>query len=908
MPRRRDRRDRIEFAKTDRDLIDRFRWSTWLRGEDYAIPQWLNSNATLVDGDPSLIRERRLGELREGHVKPSNDNELRYIRNKIAILNVYQQSRSQQPDRVSPYRLELTGPQEHQPDRGKVDLLQVSPGQKKRATIVEITDDDEEVVFVSSKSCTTSQPLGTVTPASTRARRGRDKTAKAGKTALLDAALSVHQRQREADQVVPEGAPPVHLSVARYPTRLATLQRQGLAQETLPAGRATAGFTSRDSASALARSLKLERRRDRKQQRKALATQSASKNDKAAPAIGCALQRARSNIRPAAAGVSNLHPAEDLPEAWASGKRFRSGTPKQKHYEQHMYNDRPAPVHQIIIPQTGPAIEQLADDLLRLEHDRIKQHGNPIIIQQPEPAPEQLADDLLRLQNDRLKQDKAALSRTLRWEVGMRQDLAIALRSLTKMNKTLLAKTMIGGKRKASRELPNGVGEEGNDNDNHDIGEYMLQLANKIGRDLDQAVANETIHMCGLAPLRIIATHPKDVLTLAYKHLLAKPFSTVAIHWRRLYEDASLHLAVKLLRSEAAAFTPVAAGSSKRRKADKGLQGDDWVSEIVEAFDKALSLTGAPARRHVFEDALQELGKFANDTEELPATFRIRRPGPLASDHPIAVAEFALGFEAFQHWLNNEARPLIIPGTMTGWAATKQWHDPNYLLRLTMGGRRFVPVEVGESYTDEDWSQQCMPVGVFMRTFLLPDDPAKVGYLAQHDLFAQIPALKSDVSVPDYCYTTPPAADEYALKTAGLKLGKALDEPMLNAWLGPKGTKTPLHTDPYHNVLCQVVGYKYVRLYPPSQTPKLYPRGVDEAGIDMQNTSFVDVKHVRPRSLGGNIDLDAIEELEKLYPLFQEAEYEEALLGPGECLYIPLGWWHYVESLSTSFSVSFWWS
>ena len=31
------------------------------------------------------------------------------------------------------------------------------------------------------------------------------------------------------------------------------------------------------------------------------------------------------------------------------------------------------------------------------------------------------------------------------------------------------------------------------------------------------------------------------------------------------------------------------------------------------------------------------------------------------------------------------------------------------------------------------------------------------------------------------------------------------------------------------------------------------------------------------------------------------------VLQPGEMLYIPPRWWHYVKSLSVSFSVSFWW-
>ena len=34
---------------------------------------------------------------------------------------------------------------------------------------------------------------------------------------------------------------------------------------------------------------------------------------------------------------------------------------------------------------------------------------------------------------------------------------------------------------------------------------------------------------------------------------------------------------------------------------------------------------------------------------------------------------------------------------------------------------------------------------------------------------------------------------------------------------------TPPHTDPHHNLLAQVVGRKYVRLWAPAVAPGLYP-------------------------------------------------------------------------------------
>lgn len=46
---------------------------------------------------------------------------------------------------------------------------------------------------------------------------------------------------------------------------------------------------------------------------------------------------------------------------------------------------------------------------------------------------------------------------------------------------------------------------------------------------------------------------------------------------------------------------------------------------------------------------------------------------------------------------------------------------------------------------------------------------------------------------------------------------------------------------------------------------------------------------------------------ESQFPLFLAADYKEGILQPGDMLYIPIKHWHYVRSLSNSFSVSFWW-
>lgn len=99
---------------------------------------------------------------------------------------------------------------------------------------------------------------------------------------------------------------------------------------------------------------------------------------------------------------------------------------------------------------------------------------------------------------------------------------------------------------------------------------------------------------------------------------------------------------------------------------------------------------------------------------------------------------------------------------------------------------------------------------------------AAVGYLAQHRLLHQIPVLRRDVCVPDYCSILLPedlagqteaAADAEGRTKLDNDDGGAQEEQedeeddvLVNAWLGPVGTVSPLHHDPYHNLLAQVYG------------------------------------------------------------------------------------------------------
>ena len=174
--------------------------------------------------------------------------------------------------------------------------------------------------------------------------------------------------------------------------------------------------------------------------------------------------------------------------------------------------------------------------------------------------------------------------------------------------------------------------------------------------------------------------------------------------------------------------------------------------------------------------------------------------------------------------------------------------------------------------------------------------------MAQTQLFDQIRLLKADIVQPDYCSVLPPSCDgddKVSLPFSPLKIGYPLtfrdtlilqgeSKVLINAWFGPANTISPCHQDPYHNLLCQVVGSKYLRLFAPHLSERLYPH--EERMLF--NTSRVDVM---------NPDLTQ-------FPLMKDIPYLECVLNEGDMLYLPPQWWHYVQSLTTSFSVSWWWS
>lgn len=400
--------------------------------------------------------------------------------------------------------------------------------------------------------------------------------------------------------------------------------------------------------------------------------------------------------------------------------------------------------------------------------------------------------------------------------------------------------------------------------------ENLVQIRRAVGRDLTQeqlGVDLATISLDGLVQPTAAAT-PSDII---------------------VYFLSSLYVGTDIVGQVISADAYTAFDEEK----DKALK------QAVQIVDSAVILTGVVItslrpehRKHDRNLYTQVLGPLLSHLPPL-------RPLPkvLPRTFPDAVAEMRVArypmdrigsadFEQFQlHILASDPQPLAIPALALNWPALADghWNSPGFWAELTCGGHRLVPAERGRSYTDSEWSVALVPFAEILAQMLaLPGalpQAAEICYMAQYNLANQFPELALGVLTPDFCHAF--YDDDEDSSAAG--------GPIMNVWLGPAGTVSPLHRDPAHNIYVQVVGRKYFRLYP--KATAVY---ADTAATGTTTTSTVDLDDDTPEN-------------RRRYPNFDwDTGYHDIVLGPGDAVFIPCGWWHYVRSLSPSIGVNFW--
>ena len=195
---------------------------------------------------------------------------------------------------------------------------------------------------------------------------------------------------------------------------------------------------------------------------------------------------------------------------------------------------------------------------------------------------------------------------------------------------------------------------------------------------------------------------------------------------------------------------------------------------------------------------------------------------------------------------------------------------------------KFTPQFFKDHYGDRKVLVEKIPyrLGDYIDLMMTATDDNPAPYPCKIQLNRDYPELVADV-IPRFSYALP---DRIRSKLLPERLLGGADT--LEVFFGSPGGQFPyIHYDYMclHAYITQLYGQKEFTVVPPDQTPYLYPeprKGWVSQVNDMKNP-----------------------DLEK-YPLFANATPVTFVVGPGETLFIPCGWWHTARSLTPTLSVA----
>ena len=208
-------------------------------------------------------------------------------------------------------------------------------------------------------------------------------------------------------------------------------------------------------------------------------------------------------------------------------------------------------------------------------------------------------------------------------------------------------------------------------------------------------------------------------------------------------------------------------------------------------------------------------------------------------------------------------KPVLIKGMAKDWGATKQW-DLDFFLKLKNDNE--VDLLSGNFIQNDNRYKKSS-----FQSFIQKLKDAETNkehikdYLTTLDIFKYFPDLKKDI---DFSF-----------------FEKHTDINDITAWIGPSGTISGFHNDTGKNMYAQIKGKKMFIIVSPKFNKKMYP---SEKYINGGAASLVDINNFNTEK----------------FPRFKEAEFIKVILEPGDILHVPSKWWHYVQALDTSISIS----
>lgn len=208
--------------------------------------------------------------------------------------------------------------------------------------------------------------------------------------------------------------------------------------------------------------------------------------------------------------------------------------------------------------------------------------------------------------------------------------------------------------------------------------------------------------------------------------------------------------------------------------------------------------------------------------------------------------------------------PVIIKGYAKNWGATKNW-NLDFLLNLKNDKDILL---LSDNFIQDDNRYKNATFKDYIKQLKDAEDNSLSikDYLTTLDIFRYYPHLKKDI--------------DFSLFEKGIT-----KENVINAWIGPPNTISGFHADTANNVYAQIKGKKRFIICSTKFNKTMYP---SKKHIYGAVASEVDIN---------NFDV-------KKYPKFKENEFLNVVLEPGDVLYVPQNWWHYVQALDFSISIS----
>jgi len=215
-------------------------------------------------------------------------------------------------------------------------------------------------------------------------------------------------------------------------------------------------------------------------------------------------------------------------------------------------------------------------------------------------------------------------------------------------------------------------------------------------------------------------------------------------------------------------------------------------------------------------------------------------------------------------------KPVVLTDAISDWPALGLW-TPDWF--HTTWGDRVVRCRGAKGNAP-------LRLDDYIESLTTSTETAPAPYLRNVNIQTDWPELANDIS-PRCRFTATDWLSSRLMPKGWPRVARHLNQ----LFISGAGTTIPLHFDEWmmHAFISNVYGDKEFTLFPPDQTPYLYPKDDYYLVSRIPNPYAVD---------------------HQTFPLYEKAATASITIGAGESIFLPCGWWHTTRTVSPCISVS----